>query len=319
MQALEKEIGEERTRSEERLLPMEKRIGLAEENMGRAFGRHGDIERHLARLVGNVSEFQDAAKAHLASLTTSLSVSEQTLDRLSRDLHALPYTSESLRVRDEEGRTCIGYDASGESRAPLDVYPSFEDTFRGSEPFIKERLRFYVDLVRGREPVVDIGCGRGEFLDLLAESGLRAEGVDGDPGMIARCRERGHPVTQADAVEYLSGVADGSLGCIFSAHVIEHLPFESLLSIFRLARRKLAPNGLFIAETVNPHSIAALKSFWIDLTHQKPIFPEVAVTLCRLHGFPSARILFPRGSGNLEEDLWQQGEYAVVARTSTFR
>jgi SAM-dependent methyltransferase len=312
--ALRKDLEEERFRAEEQLLPIEKRIGLAEENMGRAFGRHGDIERHLARLVGNVSGFQDAAKAHLASLTASVSASERSLDRISRELHALPYTSESLRIRDEDGRECIGYDASEGTSAPLAVYPSFEDSFRGPEPFIRERLRVYLDLVRGREPVVDIGCGRGEFLDLLAESGLRGEGVDSEPGMVERSRQKGHKVTQADAAEYLAGVADGSLGCIFSAHLIEHLPFESLLSIFRLARSKLAPNGLFIAETVNPHSIAALKGFWVDLTHQKPIFPEVAVTLCRLHGFGSARILFPRGSGKLEEDLREQGEYAVVAR-----
>jgi SAM-dependent methyltransferase len=226
----------------------------------------------------------------------------------------LPYTSESFRIRDADGRQCIGYEGSEGSGARLDLYPSFEDSFRGPEPFIKDRLRVYLDLVRDRKPVVDIGCGRGEFLDLLAESGLRAEGVDSDPGMVERCRQKGHKVTQADAAEFLSGVADGSLGCIFSAHLIEHLPFESLLSIFRLAHSKLAPNGLFIAETVNPHSIAALKSFWVDLSHQKPIFPEVAVTLCRLHGFGSARILFPRGSGKLEEDLWDQGEYAVVAR-----
>jgi cyclopropane fatty-acyl-phospholipid synthase-like methyltransferase len=221
-----------------------------------------------------------------------------------------------MRVRAADGREYIGFDANEGSGTPVDVYPSFEDSFRGPEAFIKDRLRVYVDMVRDKQPVVDIGCGRGEFLDLLAESGLRGVGVDVDPGMVERCRLRGHEVELADAADYLAARADGSVGCIFSAQLIEHLPFESLLAILRLSRSKLSGNGLFIAETVNPHSIPAMKNFWVDLTHQKPIFPEVAVTLCRSLAFKSARIFFPRGSGNLEEDLWQQGEYAVVASVS---
>ncbi len=314
--AIRDEVGEERKRAGVRSASMKKRVGLVEENMGRAFGRHGDIERHLAKLVSNVSEFQDAAKAHLASLTASASAGERTLERLSRELYALPHTAEPMRVRAADGREYIGYDGNEGSSAPADLYPSFEDSFRGPEAFIKDRLRVYLDMVRDKPPVVDIGCGRGEFLDLLAESGLRGVGIDVDPGMVERCRRRGHEVELADAADYLAARADGSIGCIFSAQVIEHLPFESLLALLRLSRSKLERNGLFIAETVNPHSIAAMKNFWVDLTHQKPIFPEVAVTLCRLHAFQSARIFFPRGSGNLEEDLWQQGEYAVVASAS---
>ncbi|HEX9726164.1 MAG TPA: methyltransferase domain-containing protein [Vicinamibacteria bacterium] len=310
------EAGEERKRAGDRLASMKKRVGLIEEKMGRAFGRHGDIERHLVKLVSNVSEFQDAAKAHLASLTASVSAGEQTLERLSRELYALPHTAEPMRVRAADGRECIGYDGNEGSSTPVDVYPSFEDSFRGPQAFIKDRLHVYLDMVRDKQPVVDIGCGRGEFLDLLAESGLRGVGVDVNPGMVERCRRRGHEVELADAADYLAARADGSIGCIFSAHLIEHLPFESLLAIIRLSRSKLSRNGLFIAETVNPHSIAAMKNFWVDLTHQKPIFPEVAVTLCRLLAFKSARIFFPRGNGNLEEDLWQQGEYAVVASAS---
>jgi SAM-dependent methyltransferase len=310
------EVGEERERAGDRLASMKKRVGLLEENMGRAFGSHGDIERHLVKIVSSVSEFQDAAKAHLASLTASVSAGEKTLERLSRELYALPHTAEPMRIRAADGRECIGYDGNEGVSAPADFYPSFEDSFRGTEAFIKERLRVYLDLVRDKPPVVDIGCGRGEFLDLLAESGLRGVGVDVNPGMVERCRRRGHEVELADAADYLAARADGSIGCIFSAHLIEHLPFESLLAILQLSRSKLSSNGLFIAETVNPHSIAAMKNFWVDPTHQKPIFPEVAVTLCRLLAFKSARIFFPRGNGKLEEDLWQQGEYAVVARAS---
>jgi hypothetical protein len=93
--------------------------------------------------------------------------------------------------------------------------------------------------------------------------------------------------------------------------------YETLLRFLSLARVKLASGGLFVAETVNPHSIPALKAFWVDLTHEKPIFPEVALALCRLHGFESAGIFFPNGSGDLESDRRNQGEYAVVATSGS--
>jgi glycosyltransferase involved in cell wall biosynthesis/2-polyprenyl-3-methyl-5-hydroxy-6-metoxy-1,4-benzoquinol methylase len=319
--ALASEVGEGRRRAEESLKRLAEREGARAEvlsrrlesleaEVARGLGRDADVERHLAKLVTDVSAFQEAAKGHLASLTGSVQASEQTLDRLSRQLHALPYTSEPLRLKAEDGRECIGYDSGGDEGAGGEV---FEDLFHGSREFVKERLRVYLALVRDREPVVDIGCGRGEFLDLLAQSGIEAEGVDADPRMVEHARKNGHRVVLSDAARYLEKQPDASLGCIFSAHFIEHLPFESLLSVLRLSRSKLTRGGLFIAETVNPHSIAAMKNFWIDLTHQKPIFPEVAVSLCRSAAFRSARIFFPRGTGVLAEDLWTQGEYAVVA------
>jgi 2-polyprenyl-3-methyl-5-hydroxy-6-metoxy-1,4-benzoquinol methylase len=279
-----------------------------EAEAARGIGRHGDVERHLAKLVSDVSGFQDAARAHLASLTTSVTEGEHTLDRLSIELHSLPYTSEPLRMKAEDGRECIGYDSGG--AGALDT---FQDPFHGPKEFMKERLRVYVDMVRDRKPVVDLGCGRGEFLDLLAQSGIEAIGIDADARMVERARENGHRVVLSDAVRYLEAQPDSSLGCVFSAHFIEHLRLDSLLTVLRLSRSKLARGGLFVAETVNPHSIAAMKHFWIDLTHEKPIFPEVAIALCRSAGFPKARIFFPRGKGNLSEDLWEQGEYAVLA------
>ena len=131
--------------------------------------------------------------------------------------------------------------------------------------------------------------------------------------MVGRSREKGHEVEQADGLEYLAAQPDASFGVIFAAQVIEHLPYERLLGFLRLAERKLKPDGLLIAETVNPHPLNAFKAFWLDLTHAQPIYPEVAVTLCRLHGFGSAHVFFPGGSGDYEEDRREQPAYAVVA------
>jgi 2-polyprenyl-3-methyl-5-hydroxy-6-metoxy-1,4-benzoquinol methylase len=239
---------------------------------------------------------------------------EQSSARLENELDATPYMADPdlFRTTGRSGEVRLGYSSRDEVE-DASAYRMFEDIFRGAEDFIRDRQRVYVDLLANHEPVLDVGCGRGELLDLLREAEIEARGIDVDGGMVAYCREKGHDVKLAEATEYLDRQRDRSLGAIFAAQVIEHMPYEALIRFFALARTKLADGGILIMETVNPHSIPALKTFWVDLTHEKPIFPEVALALCHIHGFESARVFFPNGGGRLEEDRRQQGEYAVVA------
>jgi SAM-dependent methyltransferase len=153
------------------------------------------------------------------------------------------------------------------------------------------------------------------MLDLLRERGIAYFGVDPDDAMIARCVEKGHvDVEVVGAIEHLASVPDEHYGAIFCAQVIEHLPHDELGEMLALAVRKLRPDGVFIAETVNPHAPHALRAFWTDLTHQHPIFPEVALSLCELAGFGSAYVFHPTGTGSNDVDSWTQSAYAVVAR-----
>jgi SAM-dependent methyltransferase len=248
----------------------------------------------------------------LGALEARVDEMQRRLEWLSNELSVSPYTAEPLRTTDELGRPAIGYSVSEADSSP-DVYRGFEDLFRGPESLVRERQRAYLPAIGTRQPVLDVGCGRGEFLDLLRDAGVTGKGVDSDGGMVRRSREKGHDVTQEDALAYLDAQQDGSLGAVFSAQVIEHLKNDELLHFFELSRRKLARGGVFIAETVNPHSMAAFKLFWLDPTHVMPIFPEVAVALCRLHGFASAVVTFPNGIGALERDRLEQVVYAVVA------
>ena len=150
---------------------------------------------------------------------------------------------------------------------------------------------------------------------MLAEAGIGAVGVDSDAGMVARCRAKGHESTVlGDGVVHLEGLDDASLGLVFSAQVIEHMPPDVLKRFLALAARKLRPGGLLVAETVNPHSAAALKAFWVDITHQHPLFPETMLALCRIAGFDAAYVFHPNGAGDIEADRFTTGEYAVVAR-----
>jgi glycosyltransferase involved in cell wall biosynthesis/SAM-dependent methyltransferase len=193
-------------------------------------------------------------------------------------------------------------------------YRGFEDLFRGSEQMIRDRQRVYLDLVADRGPVLDAGCGRGEFLDLLEEQGIPSRGVDLDPDMVKRCHEKGHEnVEQGDLLEVLERIPPGSLGAIFSAQVIEHLELAQLQRFLELGLSRLRPGGLLIAETVNPHSAAALKAFWVDPTHQHPLFPETMLALCALSGYVVGDVFAPVGTGDWDEDRTRVGEYAVVA------
>jgi SAM-dependent methyltransferase len=172
----------------------------------------------------------------------------------------------------------------------------------------------YLDVFANCDWVLDVGCGRGEFLDALREAGIRGRGVDLDSTMVARCREKGHDVQLADAASYLRGLDDDSVPGIFAAQVIEHLSADQLTELLALAHTKLAPGGIVVFETVNPHSPAALKAFWTDTTHHHPLFPEVTLALSRLAGFHAGEILFRDDTGDFDRDIYVNRDYAVVAR-----
>ena len=211
------------------------------------------------------------------------------------------------------GGEVVGF-RGADSDAGAGVYVGFEDFFRGTEELIRQRQLAYMPLLGDRGPVLDIGCGRGEMLELLRERGIEAAGIDIDPAMAEHCRAKGlERVQVSEAVSYLEAAEAGSLGAIFAAQVIEHLPYPSLLAFLRAAQGALAPGGLLVMETVNPHDPQALKHFWIDPTHQHPLYPEVVIALCRLTGFAGAYIWHPQGSGDPSRDRLEQPDYAVVA------
>jgi SAM-dependent methyltransferase len=240
----------------------------------------------------------------------------ERMEFIYRDLTSAPFMTEAhgLRVKDAQGQQMMGFNGPWGSK---EMYAGFEEVFRGEESMIRDRQRGYVEILLDAAPVVELGPGRGEMLELLAEAGIPAMGIDFDPVMAERIRAKGLAVECADAFEYLDGQPDGSIGSIYSSQFIEHLMGDRVIALIQMAYRKLVPGGLFVAETINPHSPRALKAFWVDLTHAHPIFPESLVVWCGLAGFSQASVRFPLGTGDLDSDLLAQGEYAVVARTST--
>src|SRR5262249_14002141 len=134
----------------------------------------------------------------------------------------------------------------------------FQLRFGGSSREIQDRQRQYLAEFNREAPILDLGCGRGEFLQLLIELGFTAKGVEIDPDMVAYCQKHNLPVEHADAIDYLAGLADNSLGGVFLGQVVEHMPPTSVVRLVDLAFRKLQSDGRFVVETINPMCVYAL-------------------------------------------------------------
>ncbi|HQQ79411.1 MAG TPA: class I SAM-dependent methyltransferase, partial [Thermoanaerobaculia bacterium] len=198
------------------------------------------------------------------------------------------------------------------------LYVDFEEHFRGSEDEIRRRQKIDAARFRGAPgPVADLGCGRGEFLEALAAEGVEGVGCDANPVMAARAKEKNLAVDAADLFEWLAARPDGSLGGITAFQVVEHLPPASLFDLVELAARKLAAGGRVLFETVNPESVYAMRWFWMDLTHVRPVPAPSLAQLLRANGFRDVAVDFrspvPASEG-LSEEAAKDPRLAPVAR-----
>ncbi len=234
------------------------------------------------RIMANVTRLNDALN----------SLQQRIWDDLARhrDEH-LKLHAESTRRLEEEVRgevrlvrqrlrSLTGVEAAagassgglGTAAVPAFDYPYFEGRFRGPEQEVRERQSPYVEFFQQRGPVLDLACGRGEFLKLLLDNGIVGRGVDRDADMAARCREQGLEVACGDAFAFLEAIPDGSLGGIFSAQFIEHLPTAAYVRLVELSYRKLRSGGALLLETQNPECLAIYsQSFFVDPTHVRPV------------------------------------------------
>lgn len=188
--------------------------------------------------------------------------------------------------------------AAEEDQRTEAMYIALEDEFRGSRAEIKERLQVYVPYlteaaVGGAEaPVVDIGCGRGEWLELLSESGIHVRGVETNRVLVAQGREAGLEVIEGEGLAYLRSLPDASVGALTAFHVLEHLPLPVLLKFLDETTRVLKPGGIAIFETPNPENIVVGScNFYIDPTHQKPLFPGTIAFLVEQRGLVNVELL----------------------------
>ena len=151
-------------------------------------------------------------------------------------------------------------------------YARFAERFRGSEDYVKKGQQFYLPYFTGCREVLDIGCGRGEFLELMRDAGVAAHGIDLSRESVDLCRQKGFEADVADLFVYLADLPEASLDGIFSAQVVEHLPPERLPDMIRLAASRLERDGVLAIETPNPECLAIFAShFYLDPTHTRPV------------------------------------------------
>ena len=236
----------------------------------------------------------DDVEARLTALERQLfSGNAQAETLLARLQRLVEEQSRAGRVSPEAAREVA--EARAASRGA--GYLAFEDLHRGTRDEIKRRQSAYLPhfqlSVSAQAPLLDLGCGRGEFLDLCREAGLPARGVDVNPAMVSFCRELGLDVAEADGLSYLRALPRAGLGGILLSQVIEHLSLDQLTEMVALCAEKLAPGGVLIAETVNPQTLSTFAgAFYVDLTHNKPVHPEAARFLWRWAGLGEVQILY---------------------------
>jgi O-antigen chain-terminating methyltransferase len=213
--------------------------------------------------------------------------------------------------------------------AMLDLdFGCFPERFRGSEEYVKSGQKLYLPYFSGCKDVLDLGCGRGEFLELMREAGIPARGIDINPEAVEACRNKGLGAAVADLFVYLDSLLDSSLDGIFSAHVVEHLPPDRVGEMIQFAARKLARGGVLAIETPNPACLAIFAThFYLDPTHTRPVpyallafyMQECGIGNLERHDLSSASESFPSVAA-LPEDFRNAFfgglDYTIIGRKS---
>ena len=283
------------------------------------------VRRVLARLLGPQETFNSEVVQlvnTLAPILSSLEQVERYREALSARERRMEAAFDQLRAEQQELRTVVGVlrqsnhdltrelsrqsgrsgqsERSGESgstptssEALSHKYVGFEDQFRGAPEEITARLAGYVEIFAGASDVLDIGCGRGEFLALLKARGVPACGIDVNDSMVEVCVQQGLDASKADALEYLRAQPPGSLGGLLAAQVVEHLEPSYLTGLLDAAYAALRPGAPIVLETINPACwFAFFESYVRDITHVRPLHPDTLRFLLQASGFGGVEVRY---------------------------
>lgn len=280
------------------------------------------VERHTAELQGLTAEI----KKQIDQLT-------ERLQKFRMDI--AQQESRLSHLLDGSERSSAPAVPSGEAQPEKDhlldsLYFSLEDVLRGTPEQIKEAVKVYLPILQGagiQSDILDVGCGRGEWLEVLRDAGFQARGIDTNRVVLQRCRDLSLDVVESEALMYLRSLPDGKLNVITAFHFAEHLPLETLVRFLDEAARTLKPGGLIILETPNPENLLVGScNFYLDPTHNNPIPMQTMKLLVEARGFRCEEVLklhaisSPRIevkdqlTSHFNHYLYGPMNYAVVAR-----
>jgi len=289
--------------------------------------RFNPMVRRLARTVARIMVYLTQVittpqrmfnQSVIQALHLTVRLQDQQIERLEQSLaqvaRGVTFQQREMERLVNEMRTSPPAGApAGQPPAPdkqppvhlLDpLYASFEDQFRGTPEAIRKSLEVYLPLIgeagagQPDRPILDLGCGRGEWLALLAENGLQATGVDANRMVVQECIEAGLAVTEADLFSHLKTISEESLGAVTAFHLIEHLEFEAQIALLDEMLRVLKPGGIIIVETPNARNLLVTGGdFYRDPTHRNPVHPDTLALLARSRGFARAAAYFMLDDG----------------------
>lgn len=236
-----------------------------------------------------------------------ISIQEQKIKELEENCRSveekLNSVSEELSIKAEEVNNTIEQTMRllGDDYSSIDYF-KFEDHFRGSREQVKLNQEQYVEYFRNTGLILDLGCGRGEFLELLAENEIAAKGVDLYEEFVDYCSSKKLDVVCEDAITYLDGVRDKSIGGVFASQLVEHLKFGQMVELCNKAYQKLMRGSYLIIETPNPTSLNTFtNAFYVDPSHNKPIHPQTLKYILENIGFEKVEVLFTENSKSTYE------------------
>jgi ubiquinone/menaquinone biosynthesis C-methylase UbiE len=266
----------------------------------------GDLRVRL----GTVESASNDLRSTTDKLETSTNTVQTEIEKVYQQLHhartelALQGRRMGLILEEARRRLPAPFDQqqleiiASEEQHKLDaLYAELEDNFRGSHEEIKNRFRTYLPqidslVIAPDMPIVDLGSGRGEWLELLKEEGYTARGVDSNRVLLDRCRARGLDVVESDALQYLRGLSDNSLAAITGFHIIEHLEIGVLMQLLDETVRVVQPGGLVIFETPNPENVLVGSNyFYFDPTHRNPLPGLLMKFLLESRGFQRVEVI----------------------------
>jgi SAM-dependent methyltransferase len=291
-----REIGGMRRQLEERAIALAAGLNGVSDELLRRWESTVVREQRFTAQVAGLAAAQDELRITVAGFQRTTQALARELERLAvapRDPGSPPDArSPEAHAAPATAAPATGPETLG-TRLDSAKYVGFEDSFRGTTGEIRARLLDYLPLFDGASDVLDLGCGRGEFLELLAARGVSARGVDLNPAMVEQCRLLGLDVAESDAVRYLDAQPDDSLGGVLAVQVVEHLQADQLVRMLDLAHRKLRPGSRIVLETINPACWYAFFASYIrDITHVHPIHPDTLRYLLIASGFQRVEIRY---------------------------
>lgn len=287
----------------------------------------GRLMKMISRITSKLTRFINFQQNEVNNkVATSLDILQESTEEIafwSREIEA------RLSLLERNGAS-----AGGSSQQTVkesfdqETYLAFEEQHRGDQEEIRRRQQYYLDSYvkewmgeNVQDEALDLGCGRGEWLDILRENGYKALGIDLNDASLGECRKKGLRVMQMDAVGYLKSLPDESVSMITSFQLIEHLELSQLLVLFREMGRTVKKGGIIIMETPNPCNLqVGAASFYLDPTHVRQLHPEFVRFLAEKNGFSRIEVVYPEQ--HKTEEWWDsliQEETTDIQESACFR